>query len=169
MFKKDGRHDEKDACPNRRDDGHDHGGHHQALPPTYCPSYGVLASPPEIKKNIEDQIPALTVKRGPERQTTTSISQENVMIADMGNAKHWCCLDVVGIFDCLLVHLPNGGVLDDVDYLLRCAWLILLLHFEVILCAENMFFCRLIPFSRISILITHPCTINFDVNTKIIF
>ena len=42
-----------------------------------------MASPPEMKKNTEDQIPAPTVKRGPERETTTSISQENAMIPQM--------------------------------------------------------------------------------------
>ena len=40
MLKKDGRHDEKDACANRRDDGHDHGGCDQALLATLGSSYG---------------------------------------------------------------------------------------------------------------------------------
>ena len=38
---------------------------------------------PETKKNTEDQIPAPTVKRGPERETMRSISQETAMIPQM--------------------------------------------------------------------------------------
>ena len=36
---------------------------------------------PETKKNTEDQIP--TAKRGPERETMRSMSQENAMIPQM--------------------------------------------------------------------------------------
>ena len=45
---------------------------------------------------------------------------------DLDNTQHCCSLVVVGIFELL----PLFGGLDDVDHLLRCAWLLSMLHLK---------------------------------------
>ena len=118
-----GRIDEQGASGDGRDDGHHHGGHHQALVPI---SGSTNAQPSRGKE--DDRAPdssdngSFAIDQGSNVRAKGDESAD-----DVDDAEHSCCLDFVGIFD---VHLLFGS-LDDVDHLVGGVLLILLLHYEV--------------------------------------
>ena len=132
-LKSKGRHDEQDARGYGGDDGHHHGGNHEALVPASCSANGKSSRDKE-----EDRGPDSSGKSKLFVDHASDVGGEGDEAADdVDDAKGSGRLDVVHILD---VHLVLR-CLDDVDHLVwgvRCICSTLLIHFEVSLFAGTL-------------------------------
>ena len=95
----------EDPGKDSRDDGHHHGGHHQARVPASCSSNGKTSRDeeesrgpdPGAKRRLKGG--SVQFETGSDNfQVTNFCAKGDDATGDVENTKHFCCLDIVRIF-----------------------------------------------------------------------